>query len=93
MIQHHFLAAAVPPAAETWNYAGSFADGKFLVSAIGPLQAVPPGGSAAFESQLFIGPKLQGELKTVAPGLELTVDYGRLTLLAQPMFWLLEYHV
>jgi len=90
VIQHHFLAAAVPPAAETWNYAGSFADGKFLVSAIGPLQAVPPGGSAAFESQLYIGPKLQGELKTVAPGLELTVDYGRLTLLAQPMFWLLS---
>ena len=51
---------------------------------------MPPGGSAAFESQLYIGPKLQGELKTVAPGLELTVDYGRLTLLAQPMFWLLS---
>jgi YidC/Oxa1 family membrane protein insertase len=89
-IQHHFLAAAVPPATETWNYAGSFADGKFLVSAIGPLQAVPPAGSATFKSQLFIGPKLQSELKTVAPGLELTVDYGRLTLLAQPMFWLLD---
>jgi len=89
-IQHHFLAAAVPPAAETWNYASSFADGRFLVSAIGPLQAVPPGGSATFTSQLFVGPKLQSELKTVAPGLELTVDYGRLTLLAQPMFWLLD---
>jgi len=89
-IQHHFLAAAVPPAAETWNYAGSFADGRFLVSAIGPLQAVPPGGSATFTSQLFLGPKLQKELEATAPGLELTVDYGRLTLLAQPMFWLLS---
>jgi len=89
-IQHHFLAAAVPPAAETWNYAGSFADGKFLVSAIGPLQAIPPGGSATFESQLFIGPKLQEQLTSTAPGLELTVDYGLLTLLAQPMFWLLS---
>jgi len=89
-IQHHFLAAAVPPAAETWNYAGSFADGKYLVSAIGPLQVVPPAGSARFSSRLFIGPKLQKELKAAAPGLELTVDYGRLTLLAQPMFWLLD---
>lgn len=89
-IQHHFLAAAVPPAAETWNYAGSFADGKFLISAIGPLQVIPPAGSASFSSKLFVGPKLQSELKTVAPGLELTVDYGRLTLLAQPMFWLLD---
>ena len=53
----------MPPAAETWNYAGSFADGKFLVSAIGPLQAVPPAGSATFSSKLFIGPKLQSELE------------------------------
>jgi len=89
-IQHHFLTAAVPPAAETWSYDGRFADGKFLVSAIGPLQAVPPDGSARFSSKLFIGPKLQKELAATAPGLELTVDYGRLTLLAQPMFWLLN---
>ena len=89
-IQHHFLAAAVPPSGETWNYAGNFADSRFLVSAIGPLQAVPPGGSANFSSKLFVGPKLQEQLKQVAPGLELTVDYGKLTLLAQPMFWLLD---
>jgi YidC/Oxa1 family membrane protein insertase len=89
-IQHHFLMAAVPPAAETWSYEGRFADGKFLVSAIGPLQAVPPAGTARFTSRLFIGPKLQKQLTATAPGLELTVDYGRLTLLAQPMFWLLE---
>jgi YidC/Oxa1 family membrane protein insertase len=89
-IQHHFLAAAVPPAAETWSYDGRFADGKFLVSAIGPLQAVPPDGLARFSSKLFIGPKVQKELTATAPGLELTVDYGRLTLLAQPMFWLLN---
>lgn len=89
-IQHHFLAAAVPPATEIWNYAGSFADGRFLVSAIGPLQAIPPAGSTTFKSQLFIGPKLQEQLKDTAPGLELTVDYGMLTLLAQPMFWLLD---
>jgi YidC/Oxa1 family membrane protein insertase len=89
-IQHHFLAAAVPPGDQTWTYAGNFADGRFLVSAIGPLKAVPPGGSATFASRLFVGPKLQKELEATAPGLELTVDYGRLTLLAQPMFWLLE---
>ena len=89
-IQHHFLTAAIPPAAESWNYNGSFTDGKFLVSAIGPRQAVAPASSAQFSSKLFIGPKLQDQLKAAAPGLELTVDYGRLTLLAQPMFWLLD---
>ena len=89
-IQHHFLTAVVPPAAETWKYAGSFADGKFLTSTIGPLQVAPPSGSAKFSSKIFIGPKLQKDLAATAPGLELTVDYGRLTLLAQPMFWLLD---
>ena len=89
-IQHHFLTAAIPPAAENWNYNGSFTDGKFLVSAIGPRQAIAPAASARFSSKLFIGPKLQDQLKATAPGLELTVDYGRLTLLAQPMFWLLD---
>lgn len=89
-IQHHFLTAVVPPPTETWTYDGAFAEGKYLVSAIGPLQAVPPAGSAKFSSKLFIGPKLQKQLTATAPGLELTVDYGRLTILAQPMFWLLD---
>jgi len=89
-IQHHFLAAAVPPGTETWQYEGRFIDGKFLLSAIGPLQAIPPAGSARFSSQLFIGPKLQEQLSATAPGLERAVDYGRLTILAQPMFWLLS---
>ena len=89
-IQHHFVAAAVPPGTETWQYEGRFIDGKFLLSAIGPLQAIPPAGSAQFRSQLFIGPKLQEQLSATAPGLERTVDYGRLTILAQPMFWLLD---
>ncbi|MEO8443782.1 MAG: membrane protein insertase YidC, partial [Gammaproteobacteria bacterium] len=89
-IQHHFLAAAVPPSAETWQYSGRFADGKYLVSAIGPLQTIAPAGTGSFRSKLFIGPKMQKDLTAVAPGLELTVDYGRLTILAQPMFWLLD---
>jgi YidC/Oxa1 family membrane protein insertase len=89
-IQHHFLAAAVPPSAETWQYEGRFADGRFLVNAIGPLQTIAPAASGSFRSKLFVGPKLQKDLKAIAPGLELTVDYGRLTILAQPMFWLLD---
>ena len=89
-IQHHFLAAAVPPGTETWQYEGRFIDGKFLLSAIGPLRAIPPASSATFSSKLFIGPKLQKQLTATAPGLERAVDYGRLTILAQPMFWLLD---
>ncbi len=89
-IQHHFLAAAVPPATETWHYNARLADGKFHVSAIGPLTTVAPGATASLDAKLFVGPKLQNQLSVTAPKLELTVDYGRLTLLAQPLFWLLE---
>ena len=89
-IQHHFLAAAIPPGAETWSYAGRFADERFLISAIGPLQTVAPGDSASFKSELFVGPKMQSELAAIAPGLDLTVDYGRFALLAQPLFWILQ---
>ena len=43
-----------------------------------------------FSTRLFLGPKLQDEMREVVTGLELTVDYGVLTVLAQPLFWLLK---
>jgi YidC/Oxa1 family membrane protein insertase len=89
-IQHHFLVAAVPPASEVWTYDGRFSDGRFQVSAIGPLQTVPVAGTLSLSSRLFVGPKIQAQLAETAPDLDLTVDYGKLTLLAQPLFWLLQ---
>lgn len=89
-IQHHFLAAAIPPTGQDWKYNAREEGGKFQISAIGPLTTVAPGATANLDAKLFIGPKLQKQLKATAPKLELTVDYGRLTLLAQPLFWVLE---
>jgi len=51
---------------------------------------VAPQSSESIRSRFFVGPKLQHELEKVAPGLELTVDYGVLTIIAKPLFWLLE---
>jgi len=89
-LQHYFLTAAVPPPTEQWNYEGRFAQGRYIINAIGPLKEIPAGASATFNTSLFIGPKLQHQLETTAPGLELTADYGLLTILAQPLFWILE---
>jgi YidC/Oxa1 family membrane protein insertase len=89
-IQHHFIVAAVPPPDTTWEYRGTARDGRFTINAIGPLTTVAPGQSATFQARLFTGPKLQKQLEETAENLDLTVDYGRLTLLAQPMFWALE---
>jgi YidC/Oxa1 family membrane protein insertase len=61
-----------------------------VIGMIAPNRVVADGSSALYETRLFIGPKLQDEMKKVVPGLELTVDYGLLTVLAQPVFWLLK---
>jgi YidC/Oxa1 family membrane protein insertase len=61
------------------------------VSYRGPLQTVAAGSSASFTETLFVGPKLQEQLKVVGPKLELTVDYGKLTILADPLFHLLQW--
>ncbi|MBA3563069.1 MAG: membrane protein insertase YidC [Gammaproteobacteria bacterium] len=89
-IQHHFLAAAVPPADEAFAYSASTRDGLVTLSAIGPLHTVPAGEARSYSEELFVGPKLQKQLAATAPELELTVDYGFLTLIAQPVFWVLS---
>jgi YidC/Oxa1 family membrane protein insertase len=89
-MQHHFVTAAVPPAGQTYDYTLSPENGHSVISYRGPLESVPAGGTARFEETLFVGPKLQEQLKAVGPRLELTADYGKLTILSQPLFWLLQ---
>jgi YidC/Oxa1 family membrane protein insertase len=89
-IQHHFLAAAIPPSDQAFRYQASARGDQYLLSALGPVATVAPGATARFPLTLFVGPKLQAQLEDAAPGLKLTVDYGVLTLLAQPLFWLLS---
>jgi YidC/Oxa1 family membrane protein insertase len=89
-MQHHFVSAAVPPQDETYDFSLQREGDHSLVSYRGPLKSVPAGASSTFSEKLFIGPKLQQQLKATGPKLELTVDYGKLTILADPLFHLLE---
>lgn len=89
-IQHHFLAAVVPPADEEFSYDLAANRGIYTLSTIGPVTSIEPGAEASIKAQLFVGPKLQAQLEDVADGLKLTVDYGMLTILAQPLFWVLQ---
>jgi YidC/Oxa1 family membrane protein insertase len=90
-IQHHFLAAVVPAAGETYTYNSGMRRGTVMQSAIGPVKSLPPGASDSFAETLFVGPKLQDQLEATADGLKLTVDYGMLTIIAQPLFWVLNW--
>jgi YidC/Oxa1 family membrane protein insertase len=89
-LQHHFVTAAVPPAGEPFEYTLGLEGDHSVLSFRGPLKDVPAGTTAQFTEKLFIGPKLQDQLKAVAPKLERTVDYGKLTILAEPLFWVLQ---
>ena len=89
-IQHHFLSAIVPPQGAQ-NVFRIAQHGEIAVSStIGTEARVAPGGEATFETTLFVGPKLQDQLEDVSESLKLTVDYGWLTILSQPLFWLLS---
>jgi YidC/Oxa1 family membrane protein insertase len=89
-MQHHFVAAIVPPAGESWHYKLKVQGNEFLLAATGASRSVAPGASAALEEALFVGPKLQSQLGAAGPKLDLVADYGMLTTLARPLFWLLD---
>jgi len=89
-IEHHFLSAVIPPG-DSRNAYRIVKQGDVAVSStIGTEVRVAPGEETTFETTLFIGPKLQGQLEDVDKSLKLTVDYGWLTILSQPLFWLLN---
>ncbi len=92
MIQHYFVSAWVPPAGSAReNYSRAVDKNLYTVGTISPLAALAPGASVSFQSTLYVGPQVQRELETIAPGLELVVDYGWLTFIAKPLFWLLQF--
>jgi YidC/Oxa1 family membrane protein insertase len=88
-IEHHFLTAAIPGGRAQFS-ATSTPAGLYTMTAVGMPQVVPPGQAAEFIDQYFVGPKLQDQLEATAPKLRLTVDYGWLTVISQPLFWLLS---
>lgn len=91
MIQHYFLAAWLPPEGEESTfYTKSLPNERFVIGVLSPQVEIPVGAERVFKARLYAGPKLQRVLEATAPGLELTVDYGSLTFIAKPIFWLLE---
>lgn len=95
MLQHYFFVAWIPPGQEPNSYSTSIvnpdtAQPLYLIRAVGPSLSVAPGQSVTSSTRLYVGPKLQGTLDQVAPGLELSTNYGWLTVIAQPLHWLLS---
>jgi YidC/Oxa1 family membrane protein insertase len=92
MIQHYFTGAWVPsPEERNYYYSKAVANDRFVLGVMTPPLSVAPGGTGSVKLTLYAGPKVQQRLKALAPNLERTVDYGWLWLIAEPIFWMLEW--
>ena len=92
MIQHYFAAAWVPGAEQTNHYySKSFANGRSAIGVVTPTHTIRPGDTGELSLLFYVGPKIQERMESVAPHLERTVDYGWLWLIAEPLFWLLNW--
>ncbi|MBT9456741.1 MAG: membrane protein insertase YidC [Burkholderiaceae bacterium] len=94
MVQHHFASAWLRTGAGDRgfhvNKVPNTTLAQYAVGMVFPLGQIEPSKSAVAEDQLFIGPTEENMLAAIAPGLELVRDYGYLTILAKPLFWLLD---
>jgi YidC/Oxa1 family membrane protein insertase len=96
MIHHYFLSAWIPGQEET-NLVYTIANTRrtpstYTIGLRSANRVVATGGNTEFVSQLFVGPKIVKRLEEISPGLELTVDYGVLTFISKPLYWLLSWY-
>jgi len=90
MLQHYFLSAWVPAPEQTHTYSTRVtASGYNIAGFTSPPLVLDPGKSGRTGARFYAGPKDQYRLEEISPHLELSVDYGWLWWIAQPLFWLL----
>ena len=90
IIQHYFLSAWVPDQAQSHNYSTRVTSGGFNIAGFtSPPLVLDPGQLGEVGAEFYAGPKDQYRLKEISPYLDLSVDYGWLWWIAQPLFWLL----
>jgi YidC/Oxa1 family membrane protein insertase len=90
-MQHHFVSAIVPNPERTYTLSLAAQGQQYLLGALGPAEVVAPNTTGNISEKVFVGPKLQKQLDTVNPELSRVADYGVLTLLSKPLFWLLDH--
>ncbi|MBN8508553.1 MAG: membrane protein insertase YidC [Burkholderiales bacterium] len=91
MVQHYFASAWLLPGDEAREFrVQKVADNLYAIAMVLPMGEVSPGSSKLLKATLFAGPQEENALAALAPGLELVKDYGWFTILAKPLFWLLD---
>ena len=91
MVQHYFASAWIlPDGLKRDLFLRKVDSNLYAVGMITPLEPIAPGASKRIDSKFFVGPQEEKVLEALAPGLELVKDYGWLTILAKPLYWLLD---
>jgi len=97
MVQHYFASAWILPAGVDRTYTmdavkigNTVPDCCYRAIMVAPVESIAPGQTKTLDAQLFVGPQEEKKLEALQPGLELVKDYGRLTILAKPLYWLLD---
>ncbi len=91
MLQQYFLTAWLPKEKLPREYyAKRLGENQYTAGVIVPVGTIEPGKTASVTVPLYAGPEEQSKLASIAPGLDLTVDYGWLTVIGAPLFWLLS---
>ncbi len=96
MLRLYFFAAWIPPADQTAHYVTQTIDAgsvqpRYLIRSVSSALHVAPGQSLDAQARLYVGPNVQGKLDAIAPGLDLTIDYGMLKIIAVPMHGVLSF--
>lgn len=91
LIEHYFASAWIPKAGVNRElYTKQLSENVFAVGAVTPGVNIAAGAKSEINAQLFAGPQTEKDLNAAAPGLEYAVDYGWLTVVAKPLFWVLS---
>ena len=91
MVQHYFASAwLVNDKAQREFRTTKVSDNLYAIAMVFPLGEVAPGATKTLDAKLFAGPQEEKKLEALAPGLELVKDYGWLTVLSKPLYWLLD---
>lgn len=92
MIQHYFIGALLTDEKDSNHAYTKVSEGnKYVIGMVTPKHTIVAGSSKTIKTRFFIGPKLPDALSAAAPNLQLTIDYGWLTILAEPLAWLLNW--
>lgn len=91
MLQQYFATAWIPSARDTSTFFTSTNEGISSIGFKGAPFTIAPGTQKQVAFTLWVGPEIQEKMAAIAPHLDLTVDYGWLWFISQPLFKLLKY--